>query len=317
MAATKNRELTEKAKIAACGHGADLVAVRGCADLPEHRDDIEEILLGARSRMVMAASQSLSALPSGKNEIAQFDTIHAYGEPARAAHAAARALEKRGGSRSLAVPPFFPLAMRDPKRGMRGEICWRAPATRSGLGSCGEKGLLLTRQYGSAVGLAGIPSEAPPGRRRTAWGGYLRPLHALRGAMPRRCTFRGRQNRQKALRRFNLEIWIPFLSAGRASHGRGGGGENREDREWPWAQGIVASLHKWTLPLLLRVPRAVPGGESPGTILARRAPNRLRDWYRSRLANRRPRLRVARRSFLSPSPLATPSATPVNPPARY
>ncbi len=155
-----NREITEKAKIAAREHGADLVGVLGCADLPEHRDDIEEILPGARSVMVMAARHSLSALRSGKNEIAQFDTIHAYGECARAAHAAARALEEEG-FRSLAVPAFIPLDMREPKRGMRGEICWRAAATRSGLGSYGENGLLVTRQYGSAVRLAGIVSEAP------------------------------------------------------------------------------------------------------------------------------------------------------------
>jgi len=152
-------ELTGRSKATARANGADLVGVAGIDDLPEHRDRILRILPGARSVVVVAARHSLSALRSAVNEPAQFDTIHTYHECERAAQRTARFLEAEGFP-AVAVPAFIPLDMGEPAKGMRGEICWRRTGVRAGLGSYGENGLLVTREFGSAVRLAGLVTTA-------------------------------------------------------------------------------------------------------------------------------------------------------------
>jgi epoxyqueuosine reductase len=154
-----DRELTQSVKHHALQSGADLAAVVSVAELPEHTDSICRILPGATSVLVVASRHSLGALRSQVNEMAQFDTIHAYHECARAAHAASRFLELKGFL-SLAVPAFLPIDMSDAKKGMRGEICWRRAGVRAGLGSYGENGLLVTTEYGSAIRLAGVVTTA-------------------------------------------------------------------------------------------------------------------------------------------------------------
>ncbi len=156
-------DLSEKVKAAARDAGADLVGVVGVADLPEHAENIAAIVPEAKSVVVVAVRHSLAALRSGRNQIAQFDTIHAYDECARVVHRVSRLLESEG-SRAAAVPAFIPLDMADPKKGMRGEICWRRTAVKAGLGSYGENGLLVTKRFGAAVRLAGVVTEAdlPP-----------------------------------------------------------------------------------------------------------------------------------------------------------
>jgi epoxyqueuosine reductase QueG len=153
------KECTEQAKQAALQHGADLVGVAKVKGLPEHRERIERMLPGARSVVVIASAHSLASLRSGANELAQFDTIHAYNESARASHAAARLLESRGFL-SASVPAFIPIDMDEPGKGMRGEICWRRAGVRAGLGSYGESGALVTKEYGQAVRLAGVVTTA-------------------------------------------------------------------------------------------------------------------------------------------------------------
>ena len=153
------KDFTQEAKQAALEHGADLVGVLRVADLPEHQDRIERMLPGARSVVVVASAHSLASLRSGVNELAQFDTIHAYQESARACHAATRLLESRGYL-SAGVPAFIPLDMEAPGKGMRGEICWRRAGVRAGLGSYGESGALVTKKYGQAVRLAGVVTAA-------------------------------------------------------------------------------------------------------------------------------------------------------------
>ena len=153
------KDYTEQAKQAALEHGADLVGVVKVDDLPEHSERIERMLPGARSVMVIASGHSLASLRSGANELAQFDTIHAYNESARASHAAARLLESRGFL-SAGVPAFIPIDMDEPGKGLRGEICWRRAGVRAGLGSYGESGALVTKEYGQAVRLAGVVTTA-------------------------------------------------------------------------------------------------------------------------------------------------------------
>ena len=153
------KEYTEQVKQAALGNGADLVGVVRVDELPEHRERIDRMLPGARSVLVVASGHSLAALRSRANELTQFDTIHAYNESARAASAAARLLESKGFL-SAGVPAFIPLDMDEPGKGMRGEICWRRAGVRAGLGSYGESGALVTKEYGQAVRLSGAVTTA-------------------------------------------------------------------------------------------------------------------------------------------------------------
>jgi epoxyqueuosine reductase len=149
----------EETKKVALRHGADQVGVVKVTDLPEHAERIERMMPGARSVVVVAAAHSLGALRSGANELAQYDTIHAYQECGRAVHAAARYLEATGFA-AAGVPAFIPLDMESPGKGMRGEICWRRAGVRAGLGSYGESGAMVTRAYGQAIRLAGIVTTA-------------------------------------------------------------------------------------------------------------------------------------------------------------
>jgi epoxyqueuosine reductase QueG len=152
-------ELSKKAKRVALANGADLVGVVKVSDLPEHTESIARILPSARSVMVVATKHSLAAISSANNQVAQFDTIHTYNECARAAHSTSRFFES-SGLPSVAVPAFIPIDMAEPKKGMKGEICWRRAGVRAGLGSYGENGLLVTKLFGSAVRIAGVVTSA-------------------------------------------------------------------------------------------------------------------------------------------------------------
>lgn len=154
-----SRELTEKTKQIALDSGADLVGVVGVEDLAEHSEDIQKILPGAKSVVVVAAKHSLAAIQSKNIQMGQFDSIHAYNESSRAAHKTSRHLESEGFA-SVAVPAFIPIDMQTPKKGMRGEICWRRAGVRAGLGSYGENGLLVTPEYGSAIRISGLVTAA-------------------------------------------------------------------------------------------------------------------------------------------------------------
>jgi epoxyqueuosine reductase QueG len=152
-------ELGKKAKNVALGSGANLVGIVRVSDLPEHRESISKILPSAQSVMVFAAKHSLAAISSANIQMGQFDTIHTYDQCAHAAHTASRFLES-GGFLSVAVPAFIPIDMDDPKKGMRGEICWRRAGVRAGLGSYGENGLLITKQFGAAIRISGLVTSA-------------------------------------------------------------------------------------------------------------------------------------------------------------
>ncbi len=153
------KELSSQTKSAALKNGADLVGIVAVEDLPEHGERIERMLPGAKTVIVIAAGHSMGALLSNANELGQFDTIHTYNESARAAHSAARLLESQGYL-SAGVPAFIPLDMDEPGKGMRGEICCRRAGVRAGLGSYGESGALVTKEFGQAARLSGVVTTA-------------------------------------------------------------------------------------------------------------------------------------------------------------
>jgi ferredoxin len=143
----------------AAASGARACGSAPVGSLPGGSQEIEAILPGARSVIVLAAPHSRSAIESGNVQVAQYDTIHAYGEAARASHAVALWLEE-SGHRAAAVPAFIPIDMAPPKRGMRGAVDWRAAGVAAGVGGYGESGLLLTPAMGPAVRLGGVVTDA-------------------------------------------------------------------------------------------------------------------------------------------------------------
>lgn len=155
--------LSELAEIAR-NSGGPLCGVARAEDLAGNREEIGKILPGARSVIVVAAPHSRSAIESADVQAAQYDAIHTYGEAARASHAVARRLE-REGHRAVAVPAFIPIDMAPPRHGMVGAVDWREAGARAGIGGYGESGLLVTREFGPAVRVGGVLTDAeiPPG----------------------------------------------------------------------------------------------------------------------------------------------------------
>jgi hypothetical protein len=67
-----NRDMSLEVQEAARRYGADLVGIVRAADLPEHREELESILPGAQSVVVVAVRHSLAALRSSKLQMGQF-----------------------------------------------------------------------------------------------------------------------------------------------------------------------------------------------------------------------------------------------------
>jgi epoxyqueuosine reductase QueG len=136
-------------------NGAPLCGAAKTEDLSGNVEEIGKILPGVRSVVVLAAPHSRSAIESADVQMAQYDTVHAYGEAARASHAVVRWLEQRG-HRTVAVPAFIPIDMAPPKLGMKGAVDWREAGVRARIGGYGESGLLVTREFGPAVRVGGV-----------------------------------------------------------------------------------------------------------------------------------------------------------------
>jgi epoxyqueuosine reductase QueG len=146
-------------------HGAPVCGVAPVEALAGRREEIETILPGAKSVVILAAPHSRSAIESRNVQVAQYDTIHAYGEAARSSHAVALWLEGKG-HRAVAVPAFIPIDMAPPKYGMQGAVDWRGAGVAAGIGGYGESGLLVTREFGPAVRLGGVVTDAEVSPRR-------------------------------------------------------------------------------------------------------------------------------------------------------
>ena len=127
--------------------------------LPQNKEEIEKILPGACSIVVIAVPHSRSAISSKNVQVRQYDTIHTYDITALASHSVVSALESLG-HRAVAVPAFIPIEMTPPKRGMKGAIDWRAAGVAAGIGTYGKSGLLVTREYGSAIRIVGVVTDA-------------------------------------------------------------------------------------------------------------------------------------------------------------
>lgn len=201
----------------AAANGAPLCGVAPVGALEACREEIARILPGSRSVIVVAAPHSRAAIASRNIQVAQYDTIHAYGEAARASHAVALWLERRG-SRAAAVPAFIPIDMAPPKSGMQGAVDWRGAGVAAGVGGYGESGLLVTREFGPAVRLGGVVTDAEvrqgPALKETPCVRCRRcvdacPAGALSGGGAidkRRCGDRIFSGGYRAWRRFLLDL---------------------------------------------------------------------------------------------------------------
>jgi epoxyqueuosine reductase QueG len=198
-------------------HGAPVWGAAAAADLPVDREEIERILPGARTVVVLGSPHSRSAIASTNIQVAQYDTIHAYDEVARASHAVALLLERKGYG-AVAVPAFIPIDMSPPKHGMRGAVDWRGAGVAAGIGGYGESGLLVTEAFGPAVRMGGVVTNAEiaPGAPlpRTPCTGCNRcveacPMKALSGGGKvdkRKCGDRIFTGGYRAWRAFLLEL---------------------------------------------------------------------------------------------------------------
>ena len=65
-------------------HGAPLCGAAKAEDLSGNAEEIGKILPGVRSVVVLTALHSRSAIESADVPMAQYDTVHAYGEAGRA-----------------------------------------------------------------------------------------------------------------------------------------------------------------------------------------------------------------------------------------
>ncbi len=123
--------------------------------LENYRKNMENILPGAQSVIVIAATHSHSALRSANNQVKQYDTLYTYDRVRHLAMGLVRELEAAGCG-AVAVPAFIPIDMLGKGKGMRGEICWRTAGVAAGLGFIGQNNLLVTRAFGAGVRLGGV-----------------------------------------------------------------------------------------------------------------------------------------------------------------
>lgn len=158
-----NKLTVSDIKKSAFNLGASAVGICNSSSLTDNMDDMERILPGAKSVIVLTVPHSRTAISSKNIQVGQYDTIHTYEEAAKASHAVARLLENKG-YRAVAVPAFIPIDMSPGKNGMVGAIDWRKAAVFAGIGTYGESGLLLTEKNGAAVRIGGVLTDAvlPP-----------------------------------------------------------------------------------------------------------------------------------------------------------
>lgn len=151
--------LSQKLKKEALNFGADLVGICPSSAIPENREQMDAILPGHRSLVVVAVRHSSLALDSKYIPVQQYDTSFTYTETDRVAHKVSRAIEAHGEA-AVAVPAYLPLDMSEGKMGMVGDISWRNAAVESGIAVWGQCSLAVTDEFGPRVRLGGVLTTA-------------------------------------------------------------------------------------------------------------------------------------------------------------
>jgi epoxyqueuosine reductase QueG len=152
-------ELSRKLKEEALNSGAALIGFCPSSAIPENSEQMDAILPGHRSLVVVAVAHSVGALDSKYIPVQQYDTAFTYGETDRIAHILSRVIQK-GGEAAAAVPAYLPLDMGEGKMGMVGDVSWRNAAVESGIARWGQCSLAVTEEFGPRVRLGGVITTA-------------------------------------------------------------------------------------------------------------------------------------------------------------
>jgi epoxyqueuosine reductase len=160
-----NAKLDKEIRKLAIKSGADMVGVcspESLYELPDHENRIRE-MVGDPTAIVVAAVRMFPAPIecSDKNvRPAQYETYCLYGQLDRIAFDVSRYLDD-SGYKAVSIPAFLPVEMSTARRGLIGDVSLRHAAEEAGLGRIGINRLLLTKEFGPRVRIAGIVTDAP------------------------------------------------------------------------------------------------------------------------------------------------------------
>jgi len=137
--------------------GADLVGIASTDSiyLKDNRTNINVLLPGCRSLVVVAKRLNKDAISSKNTKIAQYDTICTYQELDRIMHQLTSYIKEKG-YRAVAIPPNMPIDFSPEKRGIYGEVNQKCAATAAGLGNIGINRLFLSSEFGPFIRMGSI-----------------------------------------------------------------------------------------------------------------------------------------------------------------
>jgi len=149
--------------------GAVAAGVSSVATLSKANAVDSNIMVSAKTILVIACSHSRAALDSKNLQVKQNDTMATYEKVRAISRELAMTLECQGYS-ALAIPPFLPMDMSDGKYGMVGSVDLRRAAVEAGIGTYGKSGLVLVKGFGPRVRLGAVLTSAPlkPTRKKVA-----------------------------------------------------------------------------------------------------------------------------------------------------
>ncbi len=145
--------------------GADIVGVcspESLYKLQDHELRIKEMVSDASAIVVAAVRMFPAPIECSQSNVrpAQYETYCLYGQLDRIAFDVSRYLDD-SGYRAVSIPAFLPVEMSTAKRGLIGDVSLRHAAEEAGLGRIGINRLLITKEFGPRVRIAGIVTNAP------------------------------------------------------------------------------------------------------------------------------------------------------------
>lgn len=140
--------------------GADLVGIAPSDSkyLNENKANIESILPGCKSLVVIAKRLNDDAISSKNIKIAQYDTLCTYQELDFIMYKVTLYLKDKG-HKAVSIPPNMPIDFSPEKRGMYGEVNQKCAATAAGLGTIGINRLFLSPEFGPFLRMGSILTD--------------------------------------------------------------------------------------------------------------------------------------------------------------
>jgi epoxyqueuosine reductase QueG len=165
MSKKYDAKLDKEIRKLAMKSGADMVGVcspESLYHLPDHELRIKEMVSDARAIVVAAVRMFPAPIECSESNVrpAQYETYCLYGQLDRIAFDVSRYLDD-SGYKAVSIPAFLPVEMSTARRGLIGDVSLRHAAEEAGLGRIGVNRLLLTKEFGPRVRIAGIVTNAP------------------------------------------------------------------------------------------------------------------------------------------------------------